>query len=263
MITFITSIRHPNSSHNYIRVWEILKKTLYSVCGQSNENFRVIVVANEILDDFSDDNRIVNTEFIEVDFPSSVEKMPEIPDRNGRWVGIRSVRLDKASKYTIGTIVAKKYDPSYVMFFDADDFIHRDLSEYVISHNNEIGYFISKGYLTKNNLVQKVNNFNKRCGTSNIFHFPTLLKEIRTENINMTSSQEEIIFANDSKFIKSKLGAHKLLHDLFASKYNLRDEIPFRAGMYNIETGENTTKRNMRGGIEISQEIKDEFNLIL
>lgn len=89
MITFITSIRHPNSSHNYIRVWEILKKTLYSVCGQSNENFRVIVVANEILDDFSDDNRIVNTEFIEVDFPSSVEKMPEIPDRNGRWVGIR------------------------------------------------------------------------------------------------------------------------------------------------------------------------------
>lgn len=263
MITFITSIRHPNSSHNYIRVWEILKQTLYSVCGQSNENFKVIVVANKILDDFSDDDKVVNTEFIEVDFPSSVEKMPDTPDRNGRWVGIRQVRLDKASKFTIGTIVAKKYNPSYVMFFDADDFIHRDIAEYVLKDNNKIGYFISKGYLIRNNLVQKINNFNKRCGTSNIFHFPTLLNEIGTENINETSSQDEIISANDSTFIRNRLGSHKLLHDLFASKYNLVDEIPFRAGIYNIETGENTTKRSMRRGREISQEIKNEFNLVV
>ena len=52
MITFITSIRHPNNSIFYERVWDLLEATLYSVCSQTNGDFRVIVVCNEILDDF-------------------------------------------------------------------------------------------------------------------------------------------------------------------------------------------------------------------
>ncbi len=48
MIVFITSLRHPANAHSYPRVLHLLEDTLRSVCNQTTDNFRVIVVCNEI-----------------------------------------------------------------------------------------------------------------------------------------------------------------------------------------------------------------------
>ncbi|MBT6687189.1 MAG: hypothetical protein HOB05_12755 [Bacteroidetes bacterium] len=57
-------------SKSYAEVWELLNNTLYSVCNQQDENFRVIVVCDKQLP-LSHHSELISkyTEFVEADFP--------------------------------------------------------------------------------------------------------------------------------------------------------------------------------------------------
>ena len=156
MIVFVTSVRHPDNSHDYRFCWDLLGDTLASVCNQENTDFKVIVVANVIPHKFGQndshsiasqkdlDNIAEYVEWVKVDYPPR--------GRKGKiQTGIENVRVDKGCKLTRGLIAADKYNPDYVMFVDADDFISKNISSYV---NNRIvqedpipGWTINRGYI--------------------------------------------------------------------------------------------------------------------
>ena len=106
MIVFITSIKHPENSKSYDKVWALLNRTLSSVCNQIDRKFKVVVVCNRTLpleDKYKTFEELI--EFIEVDF-SPVSQS-----------GYDGIRIDRGTKYIVGLIAAKKYDPEYIMFF--------------------------------------------------------------------------------------------------------------------------------------------------
>ena len=114
MLAFITSVRHPLNSNSYPRVIQLLDRTLSSVCRQTDRDFQVVVVCNEIPDLSSRDN----VHFTKVDFPP--------PNRNASAeTGLDAIRLDRGTKYFVGLLYAARFEPSHVMFFDADDYLSR------------------------------------------------------------------------------------------------------------------------------------------
>lgn len=78
MLVFITSVVHPDNCFSYERVWQLLNNTLYSVCSQLDQDFRVIVVCNQRLP-LVHHAELINryTEFIVVDFPGDLEAATE------------------------------------------------------------------------------------------------------------------------------------------------------------------------------------------
>ena len=80
MITFILCVKHYENSHSYETTWKLLENTLVSVCNQTDKNFDVIVISNKALDNFSNNPKIKNVKFIEVDW-----KPPKVYLINGKW----------------------------------------------------------------------------------------------------------------------------------------------------------------------------------
>jgi hypothetical protein len=71
MLVFVTAVKHPDNSESYEDVWRLLNNTLYSVCNQTNIDFRVVVVCDQKLPLFHNGGLINQyTDFVEVDFPS-------------------------------------------------------------------------------------------------------------------------------------------------------------------------------------------------
>ena len=71
MLVFVTAVKHPDNSESYEEVWRLLNNTLYSVCSQTDTDFRVVVVCDKKMPLFHNE-KLINTytDFIEVDFPS-------------------------------------------------------------------------------------------------------------------------------------------------------------------------------------------------
>src|SRR5262245_10744786 len=136
MLVFVTSHRHPQNSNSYDKVELLLEKTLASVCAQTRDEFRVIVVCHKI-PKIQFDPRFV--EFVIVDFPPpSAVSVPQ--------TGIQAVRLDKGSKLLVGLLEARKLNPTYVMIFDADDRVSNRLAAYAHAHPFENGWYFPTGY---------------------------------------------------------------------------------------------------------------------
>lgn len=240
ILTFITSIRHPDNSHDYNRVWDLLRNTLRSVCAQTNKNFKVVVVTNKILDDFKNDSQIKNLEFVEVDFkapgPKGVVR-----------TGMSAIRLDRSTKYVRGLIHAEKYNSKYTMFFDADDFLSNKLVEH-ISNNDPLcfnsGWIIKDGFVT--NLKNIVPRSDKRsfCGSNIIFNTKLLRSEINFSILNNSSTQDEIKKSTNDFYLSKVIGSHLFSRVYFEKTKPRFLEIPFRGTIYYVGTGENHQKTN-------------------
>ncbi len=149
MITFIICVKHYENCHSYESTWKLLENTLVSVCNQTDENFDVIVVSNKTLDDFSNNPKIKNVKFIEVDWePPSLSNQWQIRTQIDTGTAIAQIRLDRGTKYTLTLSQVQKTDNQnhYVMFVDADDFIHKKLAEYVNNSNKDF-LKVSNGYM--------------------------------------------------------------------------------------------------------------------
>ena len=169
-ITFIISVVPYYICTDYEKYWKLLENTLVSICGQTYENFDVIVVSNKTLNTFADNKKIKNVKFIEVNW-ESLETF--------HFPGIRQrTRFDKGTKYTVAISEALKYSDEenhYAMIVDADDFVHRGIGDY-INHNNDTDVFrVVKGFkLKQNGMIRKTRTkgdgwkFSFRCGTSNV-----------------------------------------------------------------------------------------------
>ena len=172
MLVFVACIKHPENSQSYDEVWKLLNNTLFSVCSQSDHNFRVIVVCDKKLPLFHHEELInTYTEFVEVDIPCHGDDVLKNFDRLGnlspplanpkwwnRWqekdfvitkpegyFHIANVVLNMASKFLIGILAAQKYNPEYVVFFDGDDYVGNDIAAYVNAHSRKNGWMMVYG----------------------------------------------------------------------------------------------------------------------
>lgn len=228
MFCFVTSVRHPLNSSDYGRVLQLLRDTLSSVCAQEHADFRVVVVCNEVPSKPYEDPRVV---FVPVDFPPP-------STLNGPRTGLPAIRRDRGAKYAVGVSVARQLGADYVMFFDADDFVHRGLVAWCRSQDGAPGYFVQRGLIWKpgSGLYGHLDDFHKWCGTCNILS--TRLLAV-SRQVSPTSSLEQIEASLDPEFLHTILGAHPFVVDHFAARGEVFLPVPFRAAVYLRDSGEN------------------------
>ena len=173
---------------------------------------------------------------------------------------------DKSLKIKLLGVELQKYDGEYAMLLDADDVLSRDLAQHVYSEASEHGYCVEYGYAydKANKVLAKLPGvwdkpFHFYCGSSFIW-------KIRKKDVpkNMADKGWKLWNALKShtewKRTSEKLG--KPLSD-----------IPFPAVIYMQQTGENNhdlinverankvAKEIRENSIEITPELKREFNI--
>ena len=267
MLTFIISVKHYENSHSYSTTWKLLENTLASVCNQSNENFNVIVISNKTLDVFKGNPKIKNVKFLEVKWaPPATYDSWQIGNHVSGGVGMDQIRIDRGSKYTLGLNEALKNKNNkyqYVMFVDADDFVHKDLVKYVYGNTCVDFFRIKKGYkLGKDFTYEKMNNFNNVCGTSNITRINLLSKNLNLQNITLNSTQGEILQTTDDYYLKMILGSHKFSYQYFKELGHTGQAIGFPAAIYNCSHSEqHSGKKNIQFQRKLTDSIKGDFSV--
>lgn len=267
MIVFLGAVRHPFNSNNYAVVERLLKDTLSSVCNQVDDDFKVIIVCNQI-PSFGNESFSPFVEFVKVDFPPP-------SDLHVAHTGMGPIRKDRASKYVIGIVAAQKYNPDYIMIFDVDDYLSANISRFVnASPKIPNGWYINDGYVmdhTNQELIWPLKNFHLHCGSSLIIKNELLINppdsgtytitvdgkvvQINSSNtrfidrIKIDSSLEDIM-QFDYGFLHYILGSHR-----WAADYYQLSPYPFHGAIWNLNTGENHGK--FRGTYGLRNGIKD------
>lgn len=265
MITFIICVKHYKNCHSYDATWKILKNTLVSVCNQTDKNFDVIVVSNKTLNNFSNNPKIKNVKFIEVDWtPPASSDAWQMKTQTSKEIGLNQARTDKGSKYILALSQIQKVNNEnhYVMFVDADDFIHKKLAEYV--NNSDKDFLkVSNGYmLASKNSFKKPKAFNLHCGTCNIIKVELLKEEINFEGITLNSSQQYVIQSTKDYYLKMIIGSHKWTFNYFIEKGYVGGEIPFFSAIYNCTHNEqHSGKSDLIYNNKCSDEMIKEFSI--
>jgi hypothetical protein len=157
VLVFVVSMKHFQIARNWDYAVQLLERTLRSICRQSSENYRVVVVANQDIEAVARNDAV---DLLLVDYPP-----PE--------GGLADKRADKARKLKRGFEYASTLGATHVMAVDADDFVSRRLAEVVESSPQTGGWLLRTGYLWKEgSRIAYLNrrNFNHSCGSSAIAH---------------------------------------------------------------------------------------------
>ena len=261
MVTFIICVKHYENCHSYNDIWDLLEKTLVSVCGQLDDRFKVIVVSNKTLNTFPENKKIKNVKFVEVNWPApSLPNNWQIDTQVTKSIVRPQVRLDKGTKYILA--LSEVDDDNYVMIVDADDFIHRDLVR-TIHNSNKDFLRINKGIqMGIDDSFKHIDNFDKKCGTCNITKASILKEQINFKNVNLSSSQNTIIRSTQKFYLMKVIGSHSLSWSYFNYKGYEGGDIEFRAAIYNCSHNEQVSgKGNLKHSQKISKSMKTHFNI--
>ena len=255
MVTFLTSIRHPRSSSNFAKVESLFEMSLRSVCSQSDSNFAVVVVANDVPRINFKDSRVT---YHIVDFPC-----PD-PQRSSAR-GIPHLFRDKGTKLIAGMLAAKRFKPDYFAIFDADDLVSRRIAQFVNTHSNAAGWYVDSGYVvnSKTWMTQRKSGLYRYCGSTLVPNASQLLRLARIEeSVSTDLSQDQIVRLSSPQFVDQVIGNHPYMIGYFASHGLRMRPLPFRAACWILETGENSASRfRVEYGLPISEEICREFGI--
>ncbi|WP_422747155.1 glycosyltransferase family 2 protein [Mycobacterium sp. WMMD1722] len=249
MLAFITTLRHPRNSADYARVETLLRDTLRSVTRQACDDYVVIVVGNR-RPSFPLPPR---THFVEVDFPAP-------SPRGGPQTGMPPIIWDKGTKATVGLIAARDHGPDYVMFVDADDFVHRDLAGFCRDHPGRDGWVVKRGWMysqTRNAYAPKWKLF-RICGSTYIV---PLQAYAIPGHLTVRATQQEIVDAVGDLF-ENVLGEHRYALEWWRDRgVNLRP-LPFRGTVYQVDTGENHSGNVLLGpGMPYHRRLARDFGI--
>jgi hypothetical protein len=233
MLAFITTLRHPQNSANYDRVEAQLQDTLASLTRQSSDDYVVILIGNR-RPGFPLPERTV---FVEVDFPPP-------SDHDGPHTGPAAGIWDKGTKNAIGLAAAREFAPEYVMFADADDFVHRNLAAFVHARPGRPGWAIDRGwmYSRARNAYKLRRNFYNICGTSFIMPFEAY--EVPAD-LTVSATQREIAEAFGERL--EHVLEHGWAFDWWRKHGRVLDLLPFPGAVYHLDHGENHCDNGLFG----------------
>jgi len=249
MLAFITTLRHPQNSVDYGRVEKLLKETLHSVADQRSEQFIIIVVGNKLPPFVLPKN----TYFVKVGFPA-----PAPP--TGATTAREPFVWDKGTKLGVGLVAAREFNPTHVMFFDADDFVHRNLAGTVSDQPEHNGWVVREGWIYSGyrNCYARQRDFNRTCGTSFIVPFSAFSVPI---DLKVTSTQEQIAGAFGER-LSSIMGAHRNAEQWYEEHGRKLEVLPYPAAVYHVDTGENHSGKSLSGlARPLSRKLRRDFGI--
>ena len=252
MFVFAICLISKQVCRDWARVEMLLNGTLESIFNSKNKSFKVYIACHEIPEtSYNNDPRL---EYIQVDFPP--------------MMGNNRPMVDKILKYkAIGVRAKQEHDECYLMLMDADDLVSNRLVDYVYRKPDKYGYAITKGfeYDFDKKKISTCPRFNLLCGSSIILHVYSddLPDQLNVDDDLGDTYYETIIY-----------NGHRESFSISKDIYNrpLR-KIPFRAGIYIINNGENHTNRTSNIGVrrkllrfllpqkEPGKSIKEEYSL--
>jgi hypothetical protein len=158
---FIIPVKSAVISPSWDKFSKIFERTVRSVCQQTDQDFKVVVVCNEKpITDFEHPN----IHYVYVDFP------PPTPEATKDFKGLHSPKeADKSKKIIAGFEYAKQFDTTHMMVVDADDCISNAIVSFVKKNPDVDGWYSKMGYVYREGsklIFKKMDNFSSLCGTS-------------------------------------------------------------------------------------------------
>jgi hypothetical protein len=255
MVTFITSIRHPHNSNDFAKVEALFEMSLKSVCAQTDPNFRVMVVANDVPRVTFKDSRV---DYHVVDFPCPA------PQR-GPATGMTALARDKGTKLVAGMLAARQFKPAYFAIFDADDLMSNRIAGFVNTHPSEAGWYVDAGYIVNSRrwTTKRKSGLFRYCGSTLIPNAASLLRLGNIDDSVRTDlSQEQILQLASGSFVNHVVGNHPYMIGYLGSRGLQMRPLPFRAACWMLETGENySVTVDVEDGLPITEAICREFGL--
>jgi len=186
------------------------------VCNQSSSEFRVIVVCHERPKVQFHHPSIT---YVEVDFAIPVPRDD---------TDMESKDTDKSRKIWTGLVHAQQFNPSHIMFVDADDCVSKHLAEFISKNTRHAGWFISKGYQYRdgsNTVISRNSNFHRKCGTSHIVRFDILKSIMKDIQFNEIKGWNFLY--------------HQEINNMVLEKGETLEPLPFKGAIQTINNGEN------------------------
>jgi hypothetical protein len=203
MIVFIVPLKSSKVSTSWETTSYLFERTIRSICTQTCDDFRVIVVCNEKpITQF--DSPFV--EYIETELP--------VPGKG--W--FEGGQKDHAKKLMIGLESSQKFNPSHIMVVDADDLISNKIAAFLQNNSEPSGWILQNGYIHEfgsSFLYYIRKDFVQYCGSSIIIK-PNLFN---------------LLFENN---VYEHKGTTLAVHGV------ILENLPFCGGIYSRGNGENT-----------------------
>ena len=212
MLVFVIPLKSSQVSKSWEHVSKLFERCVRSVCNQTSNNFRVVVVCHEKPQiEFSHPH----ITYIEVDFPA-----PDIDNE--------SKILDKRRKIIWGLNYARQLKATYTMNLDADDCVSKHLAEFVEQKPHSNGWFLDRGYLYQdgsNLLYLKRKDLHQWCGSCHI---------VRYDLLNLPERVED-----ESGDLSNYYCSHRKVVNKFAQEGTPIEPLPFTGAIYVLGHGDN------------------------
>src|ERR1700735_5565200 len=130
MLLFLLPLQSPAASRGWRLVSRLAERTLRSICRQTSDSFRVVLVCNQRPDtDFTHPALTI----IEEDFPIPTNREERM--------------IDKSRKINRGAVFARAWAPFHLSLTDADDCVSNRLPRFVDDRPLAQGWYFPNGYL--------------------------------------------------------------------------------------------------------------------
>ncbi len=212
MLAFIIALKSARTANDWERVCQVFERSIRSVCAQTTNEFRAIVVCHELP---KIQFHHPHVEYIQVNFSLSGND-------------IEKKRLDRRRKAFTGLLAVKKFHPTHTMLMDADDCVSKHLAEWVKHNRSANGWFFPKGYLYEeghNYVFSEKKNFYLWCGSSNIIRYDLQYFPDNTED-------DEIDYNHYHR-------PHAYIVDIMKQNGTPIEPLPFFGSVYTLAHGDN------------------------
>ena len=200
LLTFIIPVRHHANARNWESLRAKLAQTVHSINGQTNSDWRAIIVANEGSDlpDLPPRFAVERVNFP----PNERHERQNNANRQEFW---DAFRLDKGRRVLAGMLACR--ESHFYMIVDDDDFVSSSLVQHVADNRDAPGWCVQLGYVWDDGgrLLFATEEFNRMCGTSLI---------VRSDLYSLPQRFEDA----SEEWIKTMLGSHRFIADILAER---------------------------------------------
>jgi hypothetical protein len=233
MVRFIVPLQSPKASANWSTVSRFCNYTLASIANQTTTDFEVVLVCNEVPENFKPHEKIKVI-------------LTDLPPPTGRG----QIRMeDKWKKVRIGLANYRSSADAYYMVVDADDRVSKHLARFVTEQDYKPGWFVDKGYVYDYGFpwIFNHNRLDLLCGTSSIVFCEAHLLP--------TGSDDKAAACPIVTYGHTGIKRH------FDEAGTPLKALPFRGSIYVSHTGENDSGHFYLGIKSMREQVKRLFKI--